>query len=78
MSLHLFCFVCHKLKMSAYGDDFSDRSFEGSDASYQKDEPPTLDEAIFDDNVCFFIFSQRCFFFVHLFFFVCVCVLVHC
>ncbi len=38
--------------MSSF-DDFSESSFDESrSSSFQKDDPPTLDEALYDMNVC--------------------------
>ena len=39
--------------MSTYEDDFSECSMDESLAS-ARDEPPTLDETLFDISVCFF------------------------
>ena len=38
--------------MSSF-DEFTDSSFDESRSSYQKDDPPTLDETIYDNTVCY-------------------------
>jgi len=39
------------MSLSAFGDDVSEESFEGSSSSLHRDDVPTLDETIYDGNL---------------------------